>query len=191
MQVAHASPLTYSGTFSRDDEHFALTFELKTATNLVAYTTSWASGGFAPVLTLFGDPGGVQQASGSSNLCGAGSGAPDQALGYCWDAKLSAYLEAGTYTLALTQDQNLAAGFTLGEGFTLDGNPNYTAEFYGSQNGLPMCVNVDASARSCAFSLTVDGVATPVGEAPEPAVYLLLAAGLFGLHTNLRRNRRN
>jgi len=188
--TASASPGDYSGSFTRDDDRFVLSFYLDTSTEFVAGTTSWASGGFAPVLTLFGGAGGVEQVVGSSMTCDAGSGTPDPSTGFCWDARLSSRLDAGNYTLVLTQDGNLAIGTTLAEGFGLDGMSHYTSQFYLGIDSEALCINVDASQRSCAFALQVEGLGVADTEVPEPAVPALLAVGLLALGTALRRTYR-
>ena len=174
-----ATPLTYQGTFSADDEHVSVPINLSGPGRLTAITSSWALDGFAPVLTLFGGAGGYQQAIGSGMTCGAGSGNPDAATGFCWDATLSSPLQAGNYLLVLTQDDNLANGDTLAEGFSQDGTPDYTSlNYLGVSNG-PLCINVDARQRSCNYAMTVDVALDQVGTVPEPASLTLF--GLAGL----------
>lgn len=85
--ASQAAPVTYQDSLATDDARYALTFDLAEPTSLNAYTSSWANGGFAPVLTLFGAAGGYQQATGSANVCGvAPAGAADPANGFCWVA---------------------------------------------------------------------------------------------------------
>jgi len=187
---AAATPLSFSGTLASDDAHFVFNFHLDKTSTMHARTTSWAQGGFAPVLTLFGGAGGVQQAAGSAMICGAGSGAADGATGFCWDAVLNSDLGAGDYTLVLTQDGNMANGDTLDAGFQLDGWTNYTSQFYLGLEGGPLCTNVDASQRSCGWSLSVDGIAEqPSGDVPEPGTLALAGLGLLALR-RVRRDRR-
>ena len=177
--MATANPLTYQGTFSADDEHVSVSINLTGPGTLRAITSSWALDGFAPVLTLFGAPGGYQQAIGSAMTCGAGSGSPDMATGFCWDATLFTALQAGNYLLVLTQDDNLANGDTLADGFSQDGTSNYTSlNYLGVSNG-PLCVNADASQRSCNYAMTVDVALDQSATVPEPASLTLF--GLAGL----------
>ena len=177
--MATANPLTYQGTFSADDEHASVPINFAGSGTLTAITSSWALGGFAPVLTLFGGPGGYQQDIGSASTCGAGSGNPDAATGFCWDANLTRSLRPGNYLLVLTQDDNLANGDTLADGFSQDGTPNYTSlNYLGVSNG-PLCINVDARQRSCNYAVTVNVALDQVGTVPEPASLALF--GLAGL----------
>ena len=177
--MASAMSLAYQGTFSADDEHVSVPINLTGRGTLTSITSSWAMGGFAPVLTLFGGAGGYQQAIGSAITCGAGSGNPDAATGFCWDATLSSPLQAGNYLLVLTQDDNLANGDTLADGFSHDGTPDYTSlNYLGVSNG-PLCINVDASQRSCNYAMTVDVALDQGGTVPEPGSLALF--GLAGL----------
>ena len=188
--AAQAASVPYTGTFTRDVDRFRLPFTLLSASQISAVSTSWAGGGFAPVFTLFGGPGGLQQEVGSAHTCGPGSGGVDPATGFCWDALFGATLGAGSYTLVLTQDDNLAIGPGLADGFTQDGNADYTAVNY---LGLPpgsgkTCINVDTSQRSCNWAFTFS-VTPNAASVPEPSALLL--AGLALLMFRSTRPRGN
>jgi hypothetical protein len=181
-----AAPTYYSGTFQTDDAQFIVNFNLAASGTLNAFTSSYAQGGFAPVLTLFGAAGGTQQVAGSASdpaACPAGG------TEFCWDAALSTHLDAGDYTLVLTQDGNYAAGEALSDGFTLDGMIDYTSWFNLGVGG-GRCINVDASQRSCNFGLTVDLALDAVGDGggsvPEPGSLALFGAALLAA-ARLRR----
>jgi hypothetical protein len=186
--AAQAAPVTYEGEFSRDDERFVFEFDLGGPSAIDAKTLSWALGGFAPVLTLFGPGGLLQQAVGSSNTCGPGSGAPDAASGFCWDAAFGGLFNAGRYTLVLTQDGNLALGDSLADGFQQDGQAHYTGTWYLGDDSRSF-INVDGSARSGAWQLVLDLRALDVNGVPEPASWALCGLALAAALTAGSRHR--
>src|SRR6185312_858935 len=105
--------LPYSGTgcFNTDDVEQSFVFTLGSSQTVNMYTTSFAGGGFAPVLTLFtggdnsfiaSDDGGVYSNDPEFNTCGArGVGTADGAT-TCLDAYLTRNLGPGSYRLVLT-----------------------------------------------------------------------------------------
>lgn len=184
--MANAAP-TYTGTFNSDDDRFVLNFSVAGPATLKAFTSSYAQGGFAPVLTLFGAPGGYQQAVGSANLCpGGGTSSSGQ---FCWDANFATTLQMGSYALVLTQDGNVATSDLLADGFSQDGFFDYTSQMYlGTSGGS--CINADGGQRSCDFSLTVDIALDQAGggtSVPEPGSLALFGAALLALRRLRRR----
>ncbi len=181
--AALAVATSYSDAFTRDDDLFVLDFSVSGASQVRGVTTSFAQGGFAPVLSVFGPGGLLVQAVGSARNCGAGSGAADAVTGFCWDALFDAVLSAGAYTLVLSQDDNLALGGALADGFTQDGQADYTGVNF---LGLPGArfINVDGTQRTGLWSFDLAIEPTQV---PEPATLALVAAALSLALLPLRR----
>lgn len=185
--AAQAALTTYQGQLASDDDVFVLAFQLERDSTVAARTLSWATGGFAGVLSLFGPGGLLQQAVGSSNTCGAGSGSADPATGFCWDAHFIMQLGAGDYTLVLSQDGNLPLGGTLADGYGMSGQPHYTGAWYLGDDARSF-INVDGSQRSSHWAFTLEGQAVPV-PVPEPAAWSLVAAALLALGATRRPRR--
>jgi hypothetical protein len=180
LQAANSS---FTGIFATDDELATFLIDLPAAGDITALTLSYSGGpngigqaipavGFAPVLTLFDGVGNdVYGNSGSGNICQGGGS-------FCWDASFS-YIgaPAGHYTLVLSQDGNTPLG-QLAEGFSMTGQPHYTAQFLGSPgNPNATFIQIDGAQRSghWALDLTVPNGASVV---PEPDAATLLVAGL-------------
>jgi hypothetical protein len=185
---AQALVFSFQGSFSTDDQLAIYTFNLDAAGDVAAATLSYnggtngngaavPAGGFAPVLALF-DGAGNQVAGnvGSSNTCG---------IPFCWDAGF-AYPGAlpGQYTLVLSQDGNNPLG-QFAEGYSMTGQPHYTAQYLGGSNPSATFVQVDGSQRTGRWALDVT-VPAGVSVVPEPAGAALLLAGLAVL-AGLRR----
>ena len=174
---------TYAGSFpasivgSLPDQSSVLeeAITLSSVTDLTAFTTSYASGGFQPNLFLF-NPAGVAIAasSGQKPL----NAAADPTTGSTFDAYLfTSSLLPGAYTLALT-DFNVNQAVTatsLADGFTTD---------YG--NGTTF-VDINGVTRSGNYAITIDAAATAA--TPEPSTAPLIALGLFTALTPIIRRR--
>lgn len=172
---ANASSTTYSGTFAADNSVFQLPFTVTGTENYTFTTTSYASGGFVPVLTLFSSTGTPIGFDGADGMCN-GSETPNSSTGICDDAFLEETLTSGTYTLDLTEFPNVAIG-DLSDGFLFASDPTATGDVCGVSGGmfleadLATCVQ-----RTDAYSLTV--TATPTPEPPTFLLFLPVAAVL-------------
>ena len=177
------------GAFTNDDELWSLSFDLVQGDTLSVTTFSYtgsldrgvAAGGFAPVLTLFQDGVGLLRVAQGNAACVPAAGA------FCWDATLTlSAVNAGHYTLVLSQDGNNALGQSLAEGYSQTGTPDYTSIYNGSPGAR--FIQVDGAQRSGHFALEISAPMSPA--VPEPGTTLLLLAGLAGLAWHGRRARR-
>ena len=164
---ATASTFT-SGSFAADNSFYQLTFSEPGASDFMAATSSYAEGGFLPVLTLFNATTGA--VIGNS---GTGTG----------DATLSALLGMGTYNLFLTEFPNVAVG-NLADGFLFANNATATGDVCGVSGGMFL------NAVTCAqtgnnYALTTSSSSTVT---PEPATWLLvLPPAAFLFYSSRRR----
>jgi len=161
---AHAG-ITLHGTFAADDDMFTAGFALAVPANITIDTTSFATGGFAPVVSLFDSLGNllVFDDGGVAPLA-CGPRAVDPATGFCLDAYINGLLAAGSYTVVLTEWDSVPFGPTLSDGFLEQGAGNFT--------GGPFLLNAGPGyQRTGNWTLEIPGVA-----APEPSF-----AGLLGI----------
>lgn len=171
-------PAAISGTLANQNTVLEEAFTVSTTSNLTAFTTSYATGGFEPNLVLYNPDGtfnAVTDTPGTSPVAKADS------TGNAFDAYLtSTNLMPGTYTLALMDWQ-------VGQAITAtnlsDGFPS------NSGNGVTFIDEME-NMRSASYSFTID--LTPVASAtatPEPATVLLTAPLLLGLAFFARKRR--
>lgn len=119
----------FAGALPQDDAVQTFLYSVQNTGLVTIFTTSFATGGFAPVLSIFDNTGNLQfyVDGATSNDC-AHNGT-DPATGACWDARLTFNsVAAEQYLVALTEDDNLPLGPTFADGFSEQGNGNFTAE---------------------------------------------------------------
>ena len=156
-------------------------------------TTSYATGGFAPVLSIFGQP---LLGPGDPSLidfnAGPGGGpcgirGTNVTTGLCLDAVLGndgvsnslGTLSAGQYLVFLTEQDNTPNGPDLAGGFNRDGQGNFTA-VPGVNPGPfvdPSNPNITDTGSYAVSFQNVDNVV----QTPEPASTLLLFGGLAAI----------
>ena len=161
---AGSFPASITGTLPDQGSVLEEVITLPSLTDLTAFTTSYASGGFEPNLFLFNSAGvAIAAASGQKPPNSAVDPATGNALdGYLFTSNLS----PGTYTLALT-DFNLNQAVTatnLSNGFTVN---------YGNSTTF---VDINGVTRSGDYALTIDALTTAV--TPEPSTVSLVALAL-------------
>jgi hypothetical protein len=191
-----ATIFAFSGNFTQDDYEAQYSFTILTSVSVNLQTWSYAggtdplsnvipSGGFAPVLSLF-DAGGnlLGYDAGGSAPSGCGPRAIDSD-GFCLDAYLlEPLLNAGTYFVTLTEQDNTPNGPTLADGFARDGQGNFTGpEFLGVPGSF---IDQGLNQRDSAYEFTIGPVNTAF-VVPEPSGTLMLVPGLLWLWRVKRR----
>jgi hypothetical protein len=200
--VASAGNISFTGTFTQDDQLELLQFTASSA-SVVIQTWGYAGGtnanglpilpgGFDPFLSLFDANGGLLPGSlliGSNND-GAGVAA-DPVTGYASDSLLvMTLLPGGTYVVVLSQNDNWAYGPTYGDGFHQSDMGNFTASENGCSDTAPFCTGPTLPNRTGNWAVDILGVDSAADiSAPEPGSMLLLATGLTSLMLLRRRGK--
>ena len=161
MQTAYAGDFTFSGLFKSDDQVAIYKFNVTDAGNPVTLTTtSFATGGFDPILSLFREADGAFIADND-----------DISFPNDRDSLISLNLNPGSYLVALTQSDNFAVGPNIIDGFIRQGEGNYT--------GGPF-LDPTAGQRTGSFGIALQNVSAAVA-APEPASVAFVALGALAL----------
>ena len=177
LATQSAKANTITGSFSTDDQVNFYTTTLTSAQTLTVNTTSYATGGFVPVLTLF-------SAMGAPITFSNTGGATDPVTGFMNDAYLSQALTAGTYLLSLSEFPNTATN-TATDPFVFAGMGNFTPSLCPTSTGTSFLESdiAPCAQRTSSFAFTSNAgfTAVPTSVTPEPATWMLVlpAAGLF------------
>lgn len=202
--AASASTISFTGSFTADDDVQLFTFDLLTAGTVTITTFGYAggvngagstisAGGFDPDIAVFQGTGPSATLIGVNSDAGCGTVNADPTTGACWDSQLVLTLiPAGTYTLALTQYANLALGGLLSDGFSQAGQGNFTGPMFLGSAGSFLDANLVQ--RTAAWAVDISGVNGAVvngapAPVPEPAGLVLMATGLTALFAFRRRAR--
>ena len=174
VSSASAATVSFTGNFSADDDKQIFHYNVLNQGSVSVSTTSFATGGFIPVLSLF-DPAG--------NFLFLDSGYANNT-----DASLNWVSNAGTtYTIVLTEYDNFPNGLLLSDGFTEDGQGNFTTALSGFPGPFRDPLGTQLSGNWAVTFSSADPTleASPV---PEPAAALLAGPGMLLLFW-LRRKR--
>jgi len=183
--------VSFSGVLPQDDAIVHFTYEVQTTGTVSIFTTSFANGGFPPLLAIF-DSGGnfVFSADGTTqNDCVQNQA--DPVLGTCWDSRLSFGSTAGsTYDVFLSQWDNFAPNTVITDPFQEAGQGNFTARLpFGPDDpggsfllGLPLGDPGNQRTGDWAVTFEADhalGLQVREVAVPEPSSALLLFGSLF------------
>lgn len=195
---AQLSNQVITGNFTQDNDVLLERFTLSSTATYKFFTTSYGggvndngtttpSGGFDPNLGVynaqgdqlaFNDDGGSSQVNADPNTHND------------WDASLTTTLTPGTYYLALAQYQNEVIGGNFRNGFTNDGNPDYTRAFVQNGRGSAQAPFVDEQGNQRTGNYTLNITAAPVPEASTlVSTGLLLLLGIGGAAWSARRRK--
>jgi hypothetical protein len=181
-----AGPIfSFTGNFSADDNLQVIDFHVGSLGPVSIRTWSFAGGmngagqmipdgGFAPVLSLFDSTGLLLTSDNEDSSGSCLPRVPDLASGFCWDAFLSQSLSPGSYFVVLTEDNNTPNGPGFSDGFSMQGQGNFTGPEFRGQPGS--FILIDGSQRTSAWAFDISG-ADSAGT-PEPSSGLFAAAGL-------------
>ncbi len=164
----HAATTSFSGTFVNDASVFSDAITVTSAQNYTFTTTSFASGGIVPVLTLFNSTTGAVV-----DFSGANTGFSD--------VTLTDTLNAGSYLLDLTEYPSSAVGPNLAAGF-YPNSPTITGTDCSVAGGM-FYNDTTCTQTTNVYSGTITNTSTAAAVTPEPSTLLLVlppALALFG-----------
>lgn len=154
-----AGSFDFSGELLQQNDVALFTFDVDSTLLLSARTTSYATGGFDPVLTLLDSAGGFIADNDDEDAFGTPP---------IYDSFLERLLAPGSYTLAVTQSPNFFEFLAGGDGF---GYVDETCPFAGDPTD-PVCSVFAGPNGNFAGTLALT---TP--SVPEPALFWLVALG--------------
>lgn len=162
-----------SGTVNLDSDYAVVNFDLSAEETVTMETTSYAQGGFDPLLTLLGPLSGGVYAVIAEN--------DDKFFPTILDSYIQRTLGPGSYQLIVTQALNQLNGSSAPPlVFTKSGN--YTNVDYGCAQGQ-FC-DFNQQSRGNFWSLAISSVPTNV---TEPETLVLMGFGLAGMIVSRRR----
>lgn len=197
--ISAAADFSFDGSFSQDDDVRHFSFIVDTTSEVTLRSWAYAGGvnaagqtiargGFDTNLALFN---GIGELIDINDDGGPGNVAADSETGQHWDAFLQVTLAPGSYLAGLTQYDNFANGPDFADGYSRDGEGNFTADF--GCGALSFCDVSGASPfdqRSNRWALDILNVSSmEVSAIPEPETYAMLLAGLGLAGFSARRRK--
>ena len=180
--LSYANTLNFTGYFLFDDDVAFVSYTQPANTNAaVIRTTSFAVGGFGPILTLYDVNGFFLYSTAGEFTNDCGITGPDPATGYCYDAEIQWAATAGSvFWIAISQYDNFPIGdnpFLVNNASTFFeyGNSNFTsgAPFGPGCGQSTFCLDT-GEARTGLWALEIRFT-------PEPAPALLFIGGMAAL----------
>jgi len=170
------SAASFSGSFTSDDQMFETSLTLASPSTLTVYTTSYASGGFVPVVSLFNQSTGAFIASNGGDASCSNGRMKDAVTGICNDAYLASPVAPGNYLAILTEFYNFPNGNNIAGGFSQAGTGNFTSSVCGTSGPFWETDLAPCAQRTGNYSLNLSTSVTP-----EPATgWLILPVIAFG-----------
>jgi hypothetical protein len=201
ISTSPAADFSFRGAFATDDQVQLFEFNLATASTVELRTFSYGggtqadgtvvlAGGFDPVVSIFDGSGLLLDLVDDDETFSVPA---DPNTGLARDSLLSDIFDAGDYTVALTQYDNLPLGPGLADGFLRTGDPDFTGDLFGPPGGGMFYESIPPtiSQRTNVWALDISNVTAAAAQVPEPAgwaaVASLLLAGLLVVATQHRR----
>lgn len=204
---AFATDFSFQGTFDQDDDVQQFFFTTTGSSDVILRSWGYAggvnaagdaidAGGFDPILALFNATTGELIDTNDDDE--TGTVAADPLTGEYYDTYLDiGTLLAGQYIVAVMEYDNFANGPFLSDGFTRNGQGNFTAVdgFTECPDNQPAFNDVSGEVgcgRTNKWAFDILGVESaivgpPPAGAPEPLTLSLFAGGLAGLGFGRRK----